>query len=316
MGQEKLNARFGFKIKQDLFAAILRQDMVFFKTHDSGAIQSLLKQDCSNVAHNFFSLPSRLLSQSTEMISLAIAIYMKSPLLLWRSLCVTAVMTPVIILIFSYANQTRRAVDKKRRTTSRHTDEMLRNVQTVREFARETIEMEEHEYAEFSESQTNIKCHLLGHGAWVFFVIFARGAVSWNQNKAVELVQEGALHATDILFLCNYLWGFIHIIRYWMVDLFPELSRMLLPAERVFAVIERKSTIERNPGEEERLDVSKFLDNGGMDIQIKNISFAYPTMAEHRVMRGLSLHIPAGKTTALCGKRGKREFSPKPQQST
>ena len=203
VGMEKLNARFGFKIKQDLFSAILRQDMVFFKTHDSGAIQSLLKQDCSKLAHNFFRIPQTLLAQSSEMLSFGIAIYMKSPLLLWRSLGFTAFITPIIIFIFSFANKTQRAVDRKGRSTSKHRDEMLRNVQTVREFAREGIEMEEYEYSEYSESRQHIKCHLLGHGAWVFFVIFARGAISMNQYKAVELVQLGTLEPVDILFLCN-----------------------------------------------------------------------------------------------------------------
>ena len=31
---------------------------------------------------------------------------------------------------------------------------------------------------------------------------------------------------------------------------------------------------------------------------------AYPTLPEHRVLRGLSLHVPAGKTVALVGERG------------
>lgn len=302
--EEKLNARFRIKIKEDLFAAILRQDMFFFKTNDSGAIQSLLKHDCDRVSESFLMLPNRFFQGSMSILSFAVAIYIKSPLLLWRSFCVVAAIVPIIVYIFSFSSKTQQAIDNKGRLTSKHTDEMLRNVQTVREFAREKIETDEYKYSQYSEAQSHIKCHLLGHAGWVFFVVFARGAVSWNQMKSVELVQLGTLEPTDILFLCNYIWGFVHIVRHWMVDLFPEFSRSLAPAERVFSVIERRSTIESNPGDKERLDISKNLKNGGLDIEVKDISFAYPTMPEHRVMRGLSMHIPAGKTTALCGERG------------
>ena len=201
--EEKLNARFRFKIKEDLFAAILRQDMFFFKTNDSGAIQSLLKHDCDKVSHNFLILPNRIFVGSMTMLSYAVAIYIKSPLLLWRSFCVVATIVPIIIYIFSFSSKTQQAIDNKSRLTSKHTDEMLRNVQTVREFAREKIETDEYEYSQYSEAQSHIKCHLLGHAGWVFFVVFARGAVSWNQIKAVELVQLGTLEPTDILFLCN-----------------------------------------------------------------------------------------------------------------
>ena len=44
--------------------------------------------------------------------------------------------------------------------------------------------------------------------------------------------------------------------------------------------------------------------NGGSAFDFDAVDFAYPTMPEHRVLRGLALHVPAGKTVALCGERG------------
>ena len=63
VAHEKLNERFAFKIKHDLFLAILRQDTIFFETHDAGAVQSLLKSDCVEVAKNFLGLPLEMFDE-------------------------------------------------------------------------------------------------------------------------------------------------------------------------------------------------------------------------------------------------------------
>ena len=42
----------------------------------------------------------------------------------------------------------------------------------------------------------------------------------------------------------------------------------------------------------------------GADIILENINFAYPTRHDVRVLDGLSLHIPAGKKTAIVGPSG------------
>ena len=94
----------------------------------------------------------------------------------------------------------------------------------------------------------------------------------------------------------------------------------MLPADRVFTILESKSSIEPNEGDAPGAQFEPI--NGGVAFTFEGVDFAYPTMPEHRVLRGLSLHIPAGKTVALVGERGcgksttiemmKRAYDPEP----
>ncbi len=46
------------------------------------------------------------------------------------------------------------------------------------------------------------------------------------------------------------------------------------------------------------------LDKVSGNIVFKNVHFAYPTRAEKPILKGLNLHIEAGKTVALVGPSG------------
>lgn len=40
------------------------------------------------------------------------------------------------------------------------------------------------------------------------------------------------------------------------------------------------------------------------EVEFRDLTFAYPTRPEQRVLNGLSLKVPAGKVVALCGHSG------------
>ena len=86
-----------------------------------------------------------------------------------------------------------------------------------------------------------------------------------------------------------------------VVTLIPELGEVLMPADRVFTLLETESLIEPMPGDAKATFETK---DGGVELVFDNVSFAYPTMLEHKVLRNVNLRIPAGKTVAFVGERG------------
>ena len=77
-----------------------------------------------------------------------------------------------------------------------------------------------------------------------------------------------------------------------------DFVRAASAAAELFQLMDRKSKIDPFDDSGERpTDVVGYLD-------FSNISFAYPTRPDAKVLDDFSLHIPAGKTTALVGASG------------
>ncbi|KAJ5496194.1 ABC transporter integral membrane type 1 [Penicillium fimorum] len=77
-----------------------------------------------------------------------------------------------------------------------------------------------------------------------------------------------------------------------------DFVRAASAASELFQLMDRKSRIDPLDESGEKLsDVMGYLDFG-------KVSFAYPTRPDAKVLNNFSLHIPAGKTTALVGASG------------
>nr|QNH67869.1 ATP-binding cassette transporter subfamily B member 1-like protein X2 [Brachionus rotundiformis] len=77
-----------------------------------------------------------------------------------------------------------------------------------------------------------------------------------------------------------------------------ELAEAKGSAMKIFEILETKSKIDTFNSNGQKLSEI----NG--EIEFKDIHFSYPTRPEAKILKGLSLKIPAGKTVALVGSSG------------
>ncbi|KAK1982269.1 ABC transporter [Colletotrichum cereale] len=77
-----------------------------------------------------------------------------------------------------------------------------------------------------------------------------------------------------------------------------EFTRAASGAAQLFLLIDRKSTIDPFDPSGDQPN----LENG--DVELENITFAYPTRPNATILEDFSLKVPAGKTTALVGQSG------------
>ena len=146
-----------------------------------------------------------------------------------------------------------------------------------------------------------MKLRMLQHLQWPTFIsIFFAGQLM-NLWFGAEQVHQAELSAIELIQLFHTFGEVTHSFKH-LVDQLPRLLELMLPADRVFALLESRSVIEPNAGD---TPLKRFVPvDGGISFEIEGVDFAYPTMPEHRVLRGLTLTIPAGKTVALVGERG------------
>lgn len=78
----------------------------------------------------------------------------------------------------------------------------------------------------------------------------------------------------------------------------PDSSKAKSAAASIFTIIDRKSTID--PSDESGTK----LENVKGEIELRHISFKYPTRPDIQIFRDLSLTIRSGKTVALVGESG------------
>ncbi|GLU16670.1 hypothetical protein SLE2022_330900 [Rubroshorea leprosula] len=78
----------------------------------------------------------------------------------------------------------------------------------------------------------------------------------------------------------------------------PDSSKAKIAAASIFAIIDRKSTID--PSDES----GTILDNVKGDMELRHVSFKYPLRPDVQIFLDLSLSIRAGKTVALVGESG------------
>lgn len=69
-------------------------------------------------------------------------------------------------------------------------------------------------------------------------------------------------------------------------------------ASKIFEIIETKSTIDIYKTSDKKIDNLKG------DIEFDDIHFSYPQRKDVRILKGINLKIPAGKTVAFCGSSG------------
>ncbi len=86
--------------------------------------------------------------------------------------------------------------------------------------------------------------------------------------------------------------------------LFGQVVRGMSAGARVFEYMELQSRVALRGGH----TLPKEAVRGG--VSFEGVTFAYPTRQDQAVLRELTLELPAGQVTALCGLSGAGETAP------
>lgn len=286
-------------LRTKLFEAVMRQDTEYFEANDSSAILDRVKHDCDHVADHVIYVPMDIVGILSSIVMHVILMYSFCPDMLARTLATGFVIAPLFFACNRITNALRRKDDRTVRAIRSQTDEMLSKVRAVREFSREAQEALELDRGERVQMRSMIFMHIMGHvqHMLVFTALFG-GEVS-NYYYGASLVNDGKLNPVKLIQIGGLVYHITFCTRHLMEQV-PRLMRCMLPAGRVFELLESKSLIEPMPGDKKAPFQTQ---NGGIELEFRDVSFAYPMMPEITVLRHLSLTIPAGKTVAICGER-------------
>jgi ABC-type multidrug transport system fused ATPase/permease subunit len=286
-------------LRTKLFEAVLRQDAEYFEANDGGEVCNRVQHDVDTVADHAIYIPMDIVGIMSSIVMHILLMQAYCPGMLTRTVITGALIAPLFMVLNRLTDLLRKKDDRTMRAIKAGTGEMLQKVKAVREFSREKQEAAELDRGARVMTRSMILFHVMNHMQHmaIFTFLFA-GEVS-NYWYGAKLVNQKALDPTKLIQVGGIVYHITFMMKH-MLEQVPRFMRIMLPANRIFELLESKSLIEPMPGDERPAFEKK---KGGIEVEFLDVSFAYPLMPEITVLRHCSLKIPAGKTVAICGER-------------
>lgn len=291
----------GERVSADLRSAVFNHVIMlhpgFFDTALSGDIQSTITTDTtllqtvigssiSIALRNVLILVGGLIWMGISNIKLTGMVMLSVPL----------VVAPILIFGRRVRGLSRSSQDRIA-DVGTYVGEAIQNVKIVQAFNHQPVDQQrfgQHNEAAFSVAQKRI-----WQRAWlttfvITLVLGAIGAMLWVGGNDVN---QGRITAGDLsafVFYAVMVAGSVGAIS----EVYGDLQRAAGASERLLELLAAVSLI-KSPAHPLALPSPV---HG--EISIENIRFAYPTRPDHAAIEQLTLHIAAGKTTALVGSSG------------
>lgn len=298
------------RLKQQLYRAILRQEVAYLEQVKTGDFMTRLSQDTTLIQ-------SAVTTQAVAALR-AIVMSTGSAIMLFQTSTTLALVSlgtlPPLFLSARYVGQILR--EKQRLVQTLHSqsssmaEEALNGIATVKQFGGELQEanrygkgVEEAHAQAISTGQTQALFDAAVH-------VGANGAILCVLGYGGSMVMAGTISAGDLTGFLMYsllLAGNVSSLS----GTYAEVIKALAAADRVWEIIDRQPAIpfgSESPSFDNNSDAtpqSLFHRQHPMSVEFRNVKFAYPARKEETILGpNFSLHVQPGELLALVGESG------------
>ena len=282
-------------LRTDTFSRIIRLPMATLNQRRGGELASRLANDVEAMRETLVTTIPMLIRHSVMLLLCLILILQMSVKL---SLVMIGTIPVVIVMIAIFGSRirklTRRAQDNLA-SSQVVVEESLQSIVSVKAFRNEAFEMARYGKNLGEYLRTVIRA-AIPRASFIAFIIFAFSValilVTWY---AMRMLNEGTIGKEELTQFAG-LTGMIAASFMQFPELIAQLQRALGATERVRELLH--DTTE--PADESTAPVERF--HG--EIEMCDITFAYPTRPDSIVLRDFNLTAKAGKRIALVGPSG------------
>lgn len=296
----KATAEFRLKVRNQIMANMMRQDMKFFDVYSSGILQERLNNDAEQLASKLFHLPIRLLDCLCRIVSCVWVLYGLDPQLFY----VVVIPIPVIAVACHFIIRFMRKLGQRQRKIGEHvaanTMEVLKEIRTVREFAMEGEESDK--FAANSTYRAQIEQYASGMHHIILIsplCCLFEGMRFYCTYLGGRFVAGGSMTAGQAVMAASLAADMTHMIR-CIFDILPEVVTTLQPLGRVCDMLCMKPCIEPYPGQPTKKMPPRF--HG--EIEFKNVNFTFPSEPLKQVLFDLSWSCKPGEKVGFVGGTG------------
>ena len=303
-----------YDLRREVFGHVLRQPIAFFTRAQTGALVTRLNSDVIGAQQAFTSVMSNVVSNAVSLVVIIIAMALLSwQLTLGALVLVPFFLIPTRIMGRRLAGLTRSQMVENADLGARMTERFnVAGALLVKLFGRPATEDEE--YAERAAKVRDIGVSIAVQRAILLIglTLLASLATAMVYGIGGVMAVEGALTIGTLLALAALL-GRLYTPLTALSNVRVDVMTALVSFERVFEILDLKPLVEEaeNPRE---------LPSGALDVELQNVTFAYPTSDKvsleslemrsadkgggSAVLRDISLYAKAGEVVALVGPSG------------
>jgi ABC-type multidrug transport system fused ATPase/permease subunit len=296
----KVTADFRLKVRNDVMANMVRQDMKFFDIYPSGILQERLNNDAERLSSKMFHLPLRLVDSFFRLLSCILMLWRLEPQLFYT----VVAPIPVIAVSSHFIIRYMKTLEERQRKIGEHvaanTMEVLKEIRTVREFAMEGEEAEK--FAASSTYRAEIEQYASGMRHIVLIsplCCLFEGMRFLCTYLGGRFVFDGKLTPGEAVMAAGLAGDMTHMIRSFF-DIMPEVVSMLQPLGRVCAMLGATPRIEPRPDAAPKFRPEKY--RGA--IEFRNVCFTFPSEPLKQVLFDLSWAVAPGEKIGFVGGTG------------
>uniref|UniRef100_A0A7N9CC46 ABC-type xenobiotic transporter n=1 Tax=Macaca fascicularis TaxID=9541 RepID=A0A7N9CC46_MACFA len=281
------------------FVSYFMQDIAWFdeKENSTGSLTAILAIDTAQIQGATGSRIGVLTQNATNMgLSVIISflygwemtllILSIAPILAVTGMIETAAMT-------GFANKDKQELKHAGKIAT----EAVENIRTIVSLTREkAFEQMYEEMLETQHRHTSKKAQIIG-SCYAFSHAFIYFAYAAGFQFGAYLIQAGRMTPEGMFIVCTAIAYGAMAIGETLV-LAPEYSKAKSGAAHLFALLEKKPTIDSHSQEGKKPDTCEG------NLEFREVSFFYPCRPDVFILRGLSLSIEQGKTVAFVGSSG------------
>jgi ATP-binding cassette subfamily B protein len=283
------------RIREQVFGRILDQEIGFFDERRTGELTSRLSSDTSVLQSAVSANISIGLRTAATAVGGVFFLFLTSPTL---TLLMLAVVPPVALGAVWYGRKLRRLskeVQDALAAANEIAEEAISGIRTVRSFTAEPAEARRYA-VKTQRSYQLAKRRAFAGGAFMGGAqtgAFASAAlVFWYGG---HLVARGAMTVGGLSAFLVYTL-LVAMSLGALADLWAEFMRALGAAERVFELLDREPAMAPSGG--------ALLPHVAGAVELEQVSFAYPSRKDVRVLDEVSLRLEPGEIVAVVGPSG------------
>jgi ATP-binding cassette subfamily B protein len=283
-------------LRNELYGAILNQELGFFDERRTGELTSRLASDTAVLQNTVTANLSMALRFGAQAVGGFTLLFFTSIQLSLILLVLLPVVLGVAIVYGRKVRKLSREVQDAIAESTSVAEESIAGVRTVRSFARELEERGRYEVATEDAFTLAKRRSLLGSlfgGTMSFLSYGAIAVVLWVGS---DLVTQGTITAGDLTAFILYTLIVAFSLGV-LSGLYGDFMKASGASQRVFALIDREPLMERAPE-------GRTAPPERGEVTFDAVTFAYPTRPEVDALARVSFTVSPGQKLALVGPSG------------